>query len=113
MLKKVFPLVAATLILSGPLYAECMKPEKEATVPDGSSATMDEMVAAQTEVNAYLKNAQEYLDCRSEEMDAMADDVTDKQKVANTENYNAYVDKVTSVGEAWNAALKAYKKANQ
>jgi len=111
MMKKTFPLVAAALILSGPLYAECTMP-KDVAIPDGATATMDQMVSAQTEVKSYVAKGQEYLTCRDQEMEAMGDDMSSKEKVAYTESYNAFVDKLTAVGNAFNAQIKAYREAN-
>ena len=43
--------------------ADCSAPEPPMNLPDGATATKEEMLNGQETVQAYMKEAKEYLDC--------------------------------------------------
>lgn len=47
----------------------CQAPESVPNVPDGSNASKEEMVHAQSAIHAYLQQAQQYVDCVDENED--------------------------------------------
>jgi hypothetical protein len=50
-------------LLSMAAHAECIRPSKPATLPDGNTATRDEMVAANKLIKQYSANMAVYLEC--------------------------------------------------
>ena len=65
MLKSKWVLAAAFAgILTSTGHAACTKPSAAPTnFPNGATADLDTMVAAQKKVQAYLKSAQAYVNC--------------------------------------------------
>lgn len=96
------------------------RPEKPG-VPDGAKSTIEEMVAGQTEVKAFVAAGEEYVACLNEaEEAAMADlNKEDEEAVAaateaNTARiatHNAVVDEMTAIAEEWSGSMAAYKEA--
>jgi len=115
-----------TLGVNGAVHAACIYPQPPASLPDGSSASKDEMLAAQGQVKEY-KTAVEgtYLPCLEQEKnDAIAklsnaDAAAYQQQKASIEEihakkHNAAVDELTALAARWSDELKAYSaKAKQ
>ena len=97
----------AALILSS-VHAECAIPEV-VTVPDGRTATEEEMLAGQKQVKQYMANMQAYLDCIDAEASAIGEEQTDEQRATHLQMYNAGVDALESLAAQFNAEVKAYK----
>ena len=78
---------AATLLFAAPVLGlACDYPDRP-TLPDGSTASKEDMIAAQSDVKAFLAAVDEYLDCiEQEEKDAIAAlpeiDESDEEAVA-------------------------------
>ncbi|MFK7731537.1 MAG: hypothetical protein AB8B48_07925 [Pseudomonadales bacterium] len=99
-------------------WAECDRPERPA-VPNGSEATMDDMVAGQTAVKAYVADGDAYIKClEAEENSAMSDvDSSDENAVAAAEaanaerikTHNEVVDEMTTVAGEWKESMTAFK----
>ena len=103
-------LLVGQAFLAGLVFAEC---EREAApdLPDGASATMEEMVAGQGAVKAYVASSNSYLECMDAEMAAIPEEETDA-RVAALESYNAAVDEQAAVAEGFNEQIRAFKAAN-
>ena len=86
--------------------------------PDGSSATLDDMVAAQGEVKAFQAANAEYLTCVDEKMLAEkaaideGDDGAQERYALAAADYNAAVSREEQVAADFNTAIRAYKAAN-
>lgn len=78
--------------LATPAFAGCDRPNAPASLPDGKSAAMDDMMAAKKAVDAFRKGMEEYLSC---------------EKNANRlESAQAELEKVAS---RFNAEVRAFK----
>lgn len=91
MLKPVLLLLA--IFISGTVSAACVKPAAP-TLPDSDSAVTAQMVKAKNDVNAYLKNANAYLECVS----------------GKPRKHNAQVKEMKKVGNEFNETVRSYKK---
>ena len=89
-------------------FAECSK-EAAPTIPDGASASEDEMKAGQQAVKAYIASSNAYLECLDAEGVAAGAEELPEFKDARVSNYNAAVDEQTAVADSFNAAVKAFK----
>lgn len=105
--------VAAFCLAQGALA--CDYPARVQDVPDGNTATRDEMVAGKKAVQTYISDMEAYLSCiEAEESQAvMALGETDeeaKTQRAETFNkkYNAAVEEMNLVAEEFNIQLRAY-----
>jgi len=108
--------IAAT-VLAPAAYADCTYPQAPSQLPDGSTATLAEMLAAQKVVNSYNEEMTAYLSCIKLERDcrvAQAGDKLTKQQKQEMEaieiqKNNAAVDQLHSVADRFNAQVKIFK----
>ena len=117
--------VIATILFALPaLGFACEYPERP-TLPDGSAASKEQMIAAQTSVKAFLAAVDEYLTClEEEEKDAIAAlpeiDESDEEAVKGREaeikrrddllskRFDAANEEKFLFGEKWNQQVRAY-----
>ncbi|UCG72220.1 MAG: hypothetical protein JSV45_13370 [Chromatiales bacterium] len=92
-------------------FAACVSPV-EVKVPDGSQASMDEMLAAQTAVKSYMADMEDYLKCLDDESASQSDTQTEEQKVAHVQQHNSAVDAMERVANSFNEQIRAYKALN-
>ena len=109
----------SSIALAGAAHAECSRPPAP-TIPDGASASQEEMVAGQKAVKAFVSETNTFLDClEKEEKDAAA-----KAEAAGTpmkpedhnvyvERYNAGVDDMQKVADSFNMQLHTYLDKNK
>ncbi|HXS21580.1 MAG TPA: hypothetical protein VN735_10110 [Steroidobacteraceae bacterium] len=108
--------IAAT-VLAPAAYADCTYPQAPSQLPDGSTATLAEMLAAQKVVKSYNEEMTAYLSCIKLERDsrvAQAGDKLTKQQKQEMEaieiqKNNAAVDQLHSVADRFNAQVKIFK----
>jgi hypothetical protein len=55
--------IAAQLLATTPSWANCVVPKTPGAVPDGSSASIDEMNSAKSALEKYQSAVKEYLAC--------------------------------------------------
>ena len=73
------PLAAALSLLGSMAHAACEYPDAVA-IPDGTTASEQEMLDAQGNVKAYMEKMQAYLACMDQEAEDLGDTETDEQK---------------------------------
>jgi hypothetical protein len=119
--------IAATAALSvGTAYADCSYPPPPDHLPDGNTATLQEMVAAQKAVKEYDKAINAYVACiQLERNDAVAkvatpgEKPTAEQKKAmddmervEVQKHNAAIDQLQGIADRFNEQVKVYKAKN-
>jgi hypothetical protein len=124
---KVFIAIASTAVLSaGTAYADCSYPTPPDHLPDGNTATLQEMVEAQKAVKEYDKQINAYVACiQLERNDAVGkiakpgEKPTADQKKAmddmervEIQKHNAAIDQLQSVADRFNEQVKVYKSKN-
>jgi hypothetical protein len=124
---KAFIATAATALLSaGTAYADCSYPTPPDHLPDGNTATLQEMVEAQKAVKEYDKAINAYIACiQLERNDAVGkiakpgEKQTPEQKKAmddmervEVQKHNAAIDQLQSVADRFNEQVKVYKAKN-
>lgn len=109
----------ALLILGMSNAFACDYPHR-ANVPDGSTASKEEMIEGQRGVKAYMGAMEEYLSCieaAEQETVAGADDIDEATKQQRIEmynkKYNAAVDEMNLVAEEFNVQVRAYKERDK
>ncbi len=110
-MKILLPVSVLALLCAGPVLADCAVPDNNVQIPDGTTATRSEMIAAQKAVQAYDGAVKQYTDCLQQEQQAKLDAGGDKVKLQKqyAELNNAQVEKVQQLADKFNAELKAYK----
>lgn len=109
--------VIASLLLAAPLAFACDYPERPA-VPDGDTASKDEMLAAAAGVKSYLAAVDEYLTCiEAAESEAVAElEEPTEQEIARRDDmigkkFEAANEEKAMVGEMFNQQVRAYNDA--
>ena len=89
-------------------------------VPDGATATKEDMIAGQKGVKSYMASMEEYLTCieAGEAQRVLgAGDVDDETKRQQEDmfnkKYNAAVEAMNLVAEEFNMQVRAYKDRNR
>ena len=85
-------------------------------VPDGRTATQDNMLEGQQAVKGYMSAMEEYLDCIDAESERLAGDDKDaekEQRAILVSKHNAAVDEMEKVADDFNEQVRAYKAANE
>lgn len=97
--------------------AECSYPKAPAGLPDGATATQEEMVTGMKAIKEYNAQVTTYLGCLEGEMntrieaagpDAPADQV-EQIKAIHTKRHNAAVEELESTASRFNEQVKVYK----
>lgn len=92
-------------------FAACVSPG-EVTVPDGSQASMEEMLEAQAAVKSYMTDMEDYLKCLDDESATLGDTRTEEQRTAHAQQHNSAVDAMERVANSFNEQIRAYKALN-
>ena len=114
-MKNLIIAVAAIVLFAAPAFGlACEYPERP-TLPDGGTASKEEMIAAQTTVKTFLAAVDEYLSCiEQEEKDAVAAlDNPDEETIKRREDllskrFDAANEEKFLYGEQWNQQVRAY-----
>ena len=109
--------VIAATVLAPAAYADCSYPPAPSHLPDGSTATLAEMLAAQKVVQSYNEQMTAYLSCirleRDSRVAAAGATLTKKQKqeleAIEIQKNNAAVDQLHSVADQFNSQVKIFK----
>jgi hypothetical protein len=107
--------LVAILLSCAPFALACDYPART-DVPNGNSATKDEMIQGQRNVKSYMAAMEDYLACiESAEQETVAgnDDLDEEQKQQRiamfNKKYNAAVEEMNLVAEQFNSQVRAYK----
>jgi len=110
-------LTLAGLLASSVAAADCLYPKPPASMPDGATATEEQMVTGMKDVKEYNNQVTAYLSCLEMEMnarieaagaDAPADQVA-QIKAIHTKRHNAAVEELEAHAARFNEQVKAYK----
>jgi hypothetical protein len=110
-------LVLAGMLASGFAAAECMYPKVPASIPDGKTATEEEMMNGMRAVKEYNAQVTAYLNCLDMQMqtdiaaagaDAPPETVAQIKSI-NAKRHDAAVDELQSHAARFNEQVKVYK----
>ena len=109
-------LALAALAAAPSAYAACVYPKAPSALPDGTSATKEQMVASQAEVKQFMADMDVYLKCVDDESPAAAGKLTEEQKKeqdarekVRVQKHNAAVGDEEALRDRWHDILVAYK----
>jgi hypothetical protein len=114
--------IAATLLLAGlgvvaTANAECLYPKAPSSIPDGRTATEEDMVKGMKAVKEYNTQVTAYLNCLDMQMQTdisaiSADSPPEKVeqiKAINAKRHNAAVEELEAYAARFNEQVKAFK----
>ena len=91
--------------------AECDYPKMNFVIPNGATATMENMVAGQSNFKSYNADMETYLACLDSELSKASKDLDNYLDIQDFSDskYNAAVDELGEAANQWNEAVRAYK----
>lgn len=111
--------IFAAFLFASPLAFACDYPAR-AKLPDGTTASKDEMLAGQRSVKAFMASMEEYLTCIENEeqeavaaLDAPGAEELVRRETAIVKKYNAAVEDMELVAARFNDQVRAYKAKAQ
>ena len=114
-------ILASTLLVAAPLTFACDYPVRP-EIPQGSTASKEEMIAASKAVKAYQGEMVRYRDCvdtnsiteQAElEIGGADEEAINESKMEAAKKYNASVDDEELVVALFNEAVRAYKAQSE
>ena len=116
-MKFLLPVALLGAAVAAPALAECVPPTIAVNMPDGSKASMDEMLATKHAIKDLDAAAQQFDDCLVAERDAKiaagGDSMKEEQKVKISNEYadrqNEVADKLQKIADQFNVEVRAYK----
>jgi hypothetical protein len=116
-MKKVLFTVLLAACVSTAAYADCAYPRAPTKLPDGNTASRDEMLAGKKTVEAYNADMTTYLNCIKTEHDTavakLPTTATEDQKkqmaAMYTQKNDAAVDELSGVAARFNEQIRAFK----
>ncbi len=105
----------AASLYAGAAWATCIYPRAPERVPDGKTATFDEMLAAQQTVKQFNEDVNAYNACLDMEMKSLEQSgeydearLTELRTMQAKKN-NAAVDEVQAIADQFNEQLRIFK----
>lgn len=110
-------LLLAGLLSVGVAAAECTYPKTPSNMPDGATATQEEMVTGMKAVKDYNASVTKYLECLEGEMNARVEaagaDAPPEQieqiRAIHNKRHNAAVEELEAHAARFNEQVKAFK----
>lgn len=114
-MKALHSLALVAALAAGQAYGACTYPADPGALPDGNTASKDDMLAAKKKVVEFDKAIMAYTDCLKKEHEetlAKSTDLTDDQKkqmqVMIDQKHNAAVEADEALAARFNEQLRAY-----
>ncbi|HTW75416.1 MAG TPA: hypothetical protein VMD56_10910 [Steroidobacteraceae bacterium] len=118
-MKTTYALAAIAALSVSPVYAACNSPGPAPHIPDGATATANDILAAQKSLQDFDQATNTYLDCIKKEHDAalaanpgISTVQADKIDSDESKKHNAAVEMLNSTISKFNASVVAYKAKN-
>jgi hypothetical protein len=114
-------ILAVVLLAAGAAHAACSYPRPPDKLPDGSTASKEEMVAGQRAVKKYDTDINAYIAClklEHEQQLAQQDaPITEEQKKymerLQVQKHNAAIDELEAVAARFNEQVRAFNTKNE
>jgi hypothetical protein len=116
-MKKISCLILLAATIASPAWAACNYPAAPAKLPDGSTASREDMIGGKKLVETYNSEMNAYLGCIKKEYDEsvakQAAALTEEQKQQMAARYtaknDAAVDELQGVAARFNEQLRVFK----
>ena len=116
-MKFLLPVALLAAVTAAPAFADCVTPTISINVPDGSTAVIADMIAAQHAIKDADAVVQQFANCLKAEQDAKiaagGTSMKDEQKIKISTEYsdrqNEVADKLQKIADQFNVEVRAYK----
>jgi hypothetical protein len=105
-------LVAFGLLAGGQALACDYPTERVDRLPNGTTATMDEMLEAQVAIRDYVAAIEAYIECMDEDIDANRTTYDEERLRVMLQRRDAAVEDVREIAEKFNTQVRLYNEAN-
>ena len=120
-MKALFSLALVATLAAGPSYAACTYPKAPDKIPDGQTATLEDMLATQKLVKQFDTDIGAYQTCLETEhnqaLAAEGDKLTEDQKKERArvlaQKQNAAADEAQQIADRFNVQVKVYREKNK
>jgi hypothetical protein len=106
-------------LLSSSIALACDYPERP-SIPDGSAASKDELLAAKNSIQDFMAKVDEYLNCIEgeekaavEEMDNPSEEILQRRDEMLNKKFDAANEEKALLGEQFNQQIRAYNNKLQ
>ena len=104
-------LVVLAALNASAAYAACEMPTLVAAIPDGATATEDELLAVQVEIQSYISAMDRYIACQNEEMEGSRDNATADYLYLMSTRIESARQEVDKVASDFNEQVNAFRSA--
>ncbi len=119
-MSKIIKISIGTLfLLSSSIAFACDYPERP-SIPDGSAASKDELIAAKDSIQDFMAKVDEYLNCVEgeekaavEEMDNPSEEVLQRRDEMLNKKFDAANEEKALLGEQFNQQIRVYNQKLQ
>ncbi len=116
-MKASLALSIAVALAAAPAFADCVAPLNDVKIPNGNRATMEQILAANHEMQEHTTEVDAYGQCLKAEQQAkivaIGPDITDDQKAKIASEYvnrqNAEVEKLQTLSDQYNVAVRDFR----
>ncbi len=96
---------------SGEILTSCPLPTKPG-IPNGRTSSEAEMIAAQREMQAYMDDSNQVLECLKQLEAGWGEETSDEQRAIVVLFHNKVVEEMESIADLFNSAVRAFKGKN-
>ena len=82
------------------------------TIPSGTNATMEELVATQAGIQEYMGAMEEYLTCVDDELTAAGDGAPAEYRAIQLSRYNAAIADMEAIAADFTTEVQVFRAAN-
>ena len=79
-------------------------------MPDGATASTEQMVDSQTRVKQYMAEMEAYLACLAREEAELEREPTETERSLHTQRHNEAVERMEQIAAEFNRQVRAYKQ---
>lgn len=109
---RIATLLAIGLLAGGQALACEYPTERVDNMPNGTTATMDQMLEAQGKVRDYVAAMESYIECVDNDIDENRSEYSEEQVRVMLQRRDAAVEQVRQVAEDFNTQVRLYNQAN-
>ena len=95
--------------------AKCDYPKMNFVIPNGATASKEEMLATSTKIKAYQADLGNYRFCLDEELSKFSPELENYARIyeISTDRHNDSIEAEEETAEDWNLEVRAFNKANK
>ena len=106
---RIFVIASSVFCIAGTASAACEMPSLVAQIPDGRTATEQQLLAAQSEVRAYVEAMDRYIACQNQERAALGESASAEFLYLMSTRVESARKEVDAVATRFNDQVNAFR----